>query len=354
MPTLPAPPEDILNAIAEKYKTYKPTNYEIRNELLADKIQADDRNITTRVSTPFVTQQYIKGLKSFKQKPYKIHEYIHNNTRNVEIFDVTYEFNENRTRKVEKLKINNKNKNLVLVGCSLTFGVGVNQGEDLASFLYQKMPQYNVYNMGIPGGGMNDFLTDVIKLKRLNNINKVGGAVIYTMIYPHITRAFCSLECHEEPTKWMRLLINDTYDFKDSGELVSTGSYFESNRTLFYYRELLAKSNFLKFIGYERPKLYSDAYIDKYIEFIIFLKKHYQKMNLDFYLYLPKVNNMFPNDFLDRLENRGIKVLAFDNKNFKKYFNQQKLLIPGDGHMNKMGNDYHASVIADFLKKHGY
>ena len=101
MPTLPAPPVDILNAIAEKYKTYKPNNYEIRNELLADKIQADDRNITTRVSTPFFTRLYIKGLKSFKQKPYKIHEYIHNNTRNVEIFDVTYEFNENRTRKTK-------------------------------------------------------------------------------------------------------------------------------------------------------------------------------------------------------------------------------------------------------------
>ncbi|MEQ1721957.1 MAG: hypothetical protein ABL930_02195 [Pseudobdellovibrio sp.] len=212
----------------------------------------------------------------------------------------------------------------------MTFGIGVNQGEDLASFLYQKMPKYNVYNMGIPGGGMNEILSDVVKNMRLNDINNLGGAVVYTMFNTHITRTFCSVECHEGPAKWMKYQLKDTYDFNDAGELISTGSYFESNRLLFYHREILAKSNFLKFIGFERPKHYSDEYIEKYIRYINFLKTHYQKFNLEFYVYLPIVDNFFSVDFKTRLEKNGIKVIAYNNKNLQIHL-REKLNIPGEG-----------------------
>ncbi|MEQ1721956.1 MAG: hypothetical protein ABL930_02190, partial [Pseudobdellovibrio sp.] len=101
---LPEPSSDVLHEVSEKSKSYKPAKFEMTNEL-----KTDSDNMQ-RFSEPFVAKRYIMGLESFRQKPYKINERSHSHTRNIDFFNATYEFNENRTRKVEMQKINVKNK----------------------------------------------------------------------------------------------------------------------------------------------------------------------------------------------------------------------------------------------------
>lgn len=341
-------PESIYEEINQKYKDFKPQNYEIISELFRA-----DKAFQVRKLEPYATNILINDQQHLKKSRYEIHETSYSNQKNVYIFDVKYEFDEHRRRIVKGQKIQPTQKNIVLLGCSLAFGVGVNQGEDLASFLHKKMPRYNIYNLGFPGGGMHQFMADIFQLNRLQDMNKQGGAVVYIMIYPHITRTFCSLECHEQSGRWMHRLNQYTYEFNNTGEPVLQDSYSKTRNALFYTREILAKSQFLKFIGYDRPKIHSEFEIDKYIKYLVYMQQHYKKMNLDFYVYFPKSTGIFPDNFFSMLEEQGVKYFDYNSSNSDLNFSS-RITIPGDGHWTKMGNDFQASLIADYLKKQGY
>lgn len=343
----PRAPDHIVDEITTKYKNFKPDNYEKARSLF------NNQKTKLRSSSPYVPQKFI-GMVNLKFKaPFKITDKSVNTKYNVTLFDSTYEFDAHRRRIVKNQKINANFKNIVLIGCSLTFGVGVNQGEDLASNLHQRMPKYNIYNLGIPGAGMNQMLQDLQSYKRLEDLNNRGGVVIYSMIYPHLERTFCSMACHNETQNWMALQNKNMYDINESGELVSLGSYKKYNKTQYWLREILAKSATLQFIGYDSPKVYDDFYINKYIQYLKYLQNFYKSKNLDFYLYIPIQNKFFDKSFLAQLETNSIKSFSYDQSQVLKSF-AGRLNIPGDGHFSKMGNDFQAALISNYLKSQGY
>lgn len=343
----PPTPKYIITELIKKYENFKPENYDRALDLF------NSQKNKIRRSAPHVPQKFISMVDFKFEAPFKITDKSINTKFDITIFDSTYEFDSHRRRVVKNQKINAKSKNIVLIGCSLAFGVGVNQGEELASHLHARMPKYNIYNLGIPGAGMNQMLEDALVYKRLEDLNTQGGAVIYIMIYPHLERTFCSTACHSPSQDWMARQNKNIYEFNESGELVPTGAYNNINPAQYWTRELLAKSEALKFMGYDNPKRYDDDHIDKYIHFLKYLQSFYKSKNLDFYLFLPTQNKLFPPTFMAQLEKNSIKSFAYRNNQVLEWF-AGRLNIPGDGHWNIMGNDFQSALIADYLKSQGY
>ena len=76
----------------------------------------------------------------------------------------------------------------VFLGCSMTFGLGVGDAETLPAQFAESMPQFQPFNAGFPGYGLQHVwlrLTDDTFLQR---ISFDQGIVIYTFIDDHINR----------------------------------------------------------------------------------------------------------------------------------------------------------------------
>lgn len=332
-----------LKILISEYQNFNISNYSIRNELRIG-------GPRERHYKPFPPESFIEGKKYFITSDKEINDIHIEANKKIELFNVNYIFDENKIRLTKGAKRNANSKNIVLVGCSLVFGTGVNQGEDISSYLTQYMPDYNVYNMGIPSGGMSDFLNDIFIYKRLQP-NQNGGAVVYMMIYDHLERTFCSLDCYRESRKnW--ILPKNYYELNEKNEVFTLGSHQKSKPVKYLIYSTLAKSEFLKYIGFDRPRIYDKNEIEKYLEFVKTLKNFYKKnFNLDFYVYLPHPNRYFPTDLVPLIESHGIKTFAAGNV---PEVIRDKIEILGDGHWSQLGNNYHSLILTDYLKSEGY
>lgn len=97
--------------------------------------------------------------------------------------DVTYSVNSNGYRCAEFNSIDWSNS-VVVLGCSLTFGIGVDDSETTSSLL-QNILGHNVINLGMPGTGADYVLHNLARLKQANiNPKKI------IIQYPHSTRSF--------------------------------------------------------------------------------------------------------------------------------------------------------------------
>ena len=333
------PPKEVIELIREKYQKPQP-NFDIARELDTFR-EFNDRSGAPIPAYKYISENSIKGENNFT-----IRDTIFNKKFNRSIFDEKYVFDENKFRKIPDQKINSSKKNLLLLGCSVAFGIGVAQGQDMGSKLKAEFPDYNVYNMGRPAGGMGDFLGEITSADRVKSISNNGGFVVCVMIYPHIARTFCDMDCHVEPTSWMR--YGNVYDFDDQGSLVSLGSYQKAHPFLFSIREVLGKSEFLKYVGYGLSGYRDTDQTDKYIEYMKYLKKFYSAKNLNFYVYLPTIDRNFNQEFFKKLHEENFEVFYY--KRPVELLDKNILEIIGDGHYTEAGNEYHAKLMADHLK----
>jgi len=78
---------------------------------------------------------------------------------------------------------------LATLGCSFTWGVGVDDDETFASQLAARLPDRHVYNFGIPGAGPNDLLAREEELGLFSAIQEPRGSALYLWIGEHVQRA---------------------------------------------------------------------------------------------------------------------------------------------------------------------
>ncbi|MEQ1723362.1 MAG: hypothetical protein ABL930_09315 [Pseudobdellovibrio sp.] len=106
-----------------------------------------------------------------------------------------------RIDKIENLK--NTKLSVVFVGCSHTFGEGVNYEQSLPGLFAKKYPCYNVYNVSARGVSLAQHL---FHLKRGDHfLNTPLGSdiiLIYTYTEDHIFRESCSTACLSESNQW--------------------------------------------------------------------------------------------------------------------------------------------------------
>ena len=123
---------------------------------------------------------------------------------------------------------------LLFMGCSFTFGQGVNDHETLPFYVARLAPTYNPYNYGVMGYGPQSILEKLQSQEIASEIKERQGALIYTFIDHHIDRVVGSRQVVNSWGAHMPFYKLDAQD-----QLVRIGD-FTSGRplTALFYRAL--------------------------------------------------------------------------------------------------------------------
>jgi hypothetical protein len=263
------------------------------------------------------------------------------------IFDAVYSLDENHVRRSSAAPYDGKKKNVLLLGCSYPFGVGVNDDETLTGFLAKDLKNFNYYNLGVASGGLSNALDDIYFKDRLGGLNKNGGVVIYHYWYDQFARYFASSETVREwdPAPHQQYRIED-------GKLLPSADFDERSAIKAFFLRMLDKSELLYFSGLTQ-QFYSLDNQKQFLQLLQYIRDFYKsEYNLDFYVLVMNPESIPSRYFLDQLQERDMKYILY--KSMNDYFPPHEIIIAGDGHFNPKGNYAFSRLVKAKLKEDGF
>lgn len=327
-------PLSILEEANKKYdsKNYNLDEFEKRNSLKhLSKFEQTPSLFVTNLIKFNHTDRDIQQAVTIREKRFVGNEVF---------YDVTYSLDDRHVRASKAGPQNETFKNFLSIGCSHTFGVGVNDSETIAGQLAKKIKNYNFYNLGVPGGGLTEILDDVYYKDRLVNLNKNGGAVAYFFWQDHFRRYFKNIDVPLKERVYYEI-ENDT--------LIRKQPYLEAAAWKMTLQNLLEKSYFLRSINFGEYN-FSIENQNKFINYLSFVQKFYKEnYNLDFYVLILEPTSTPSKHFLESLSSHNIKYIRFNRLN--NYFDLHEILIGGDGHYNPKGLFLYSELIRFGVKK---
>jgi len=112
------------------------------------------------------------------------------------IYEADYSTDEHARRLTLNPNPEQRTKFLVLFGCSMTFGAGVNDDETFAAHLAQRLPDYHVYNCGVEGYGPQNMLYELEKGSLRKEVPQEEGIFVYSFMDDHARRAIGTMKLH--------------------------------------------------------------------------------------------------------------------------------------------------------------
>ena len=119
-----------------------------------------------------------------------------------------------------------RHKFLLFFGCSMTFGLGVNDDETMPFYVAQYASHYRPYNYGVSGYGPHYMLAQLQRGDLPKEIHEHQGIAIYTFIDHHINRAIGTMRVYNQWEQHAPFYTLDAHD-----RLVRKGD-FTSGRPL--------------------------------------------------------------------------------------------------------------------------
>ncbi len=246
-----------LKAIAESdlWKNYRPDNFADRNTIEKETGEIESLKFLV-LNKNYIIYQKNKKIRAFKETE-----------NHKKIFDVNYTTNESSHRVV--VQRSSQDEQLLLFGDSFTWGIGVQDEESYPYVLSKLSSNRNVYNLGIPGGSVNDILDDLQNEGyRYKNIQFKKGYSVYVAISDHIQRTTCTLKCFNESyVKWLPQKSNYTYN---GHEMIRLGSFEESRPVLNLFYKAINKLFLIQFFKIDFSTF--DWQIEKFVLMIKQLK----------------------------------------------------------------------------------
>lgn len=265
------------------------------------------------------------------------------------VIDVRYGLDENHVRLngAGLTRRSAKKKNILLLGCSYVFGLGVNDDQTTAAYVAREAPEFNVYNLGVPAGSITHVVEDIYIGRRLQGLNKNGGVVIYQYWHDHFPRHFTNLN-----TLRNNYPVMSRYDFRiESGRLSVRPKPNEKSSWTYRILLLLSQSEFLNFTGWGY-NTYSRSYQDQFMDLLVYARDFYlREYNLDFYLLIMNPEDIPSPYFLELLNRYNIRYMLYTGN--WRYFLENELSIPGDKHFTPLGNYLYAQKILTRLRRDG-
>ena len=93
---------------------------------------------------------------------------------------ITYEHNSYGYR-TKEFELNATRPSIVCIGCSFTYGTGVTNDSTWVSKIAQQYPDYNVYNLGYPGGSSDTVVRTLLSVG--NKLNTKIVCVLWPEVY---------------------------------------------------------------------------------------------------------------------------------------------------------------------------
>lgn len=120
---------------------------------------------------------------------------------------------------------NNKKGSIILFGCCMTYGVGINDNSQTISHIMANLTGRTVYNRAIPGWGLQHMYYQLTDPRFPSEIKVKPEYIIYTIIKDHYRRLFSNSSANEP--------YYLTYSVKNNKLVKNPDSFL--NRSLFVY-----------------------------------------------------------------------------------------------------------------------
>ncbi|MCB0429373.1 MAG: hypothetical protein H6585_04395 [Flavobacteriales bacterium] len=235
---------------------------------------------------------------------------------------------------------------ILMFGCSVTFGSGLNDDETLPYFLGLNMKDYQVYNYADMGYGTQQMLAILEKtdLHTQVSLSSEPPVLVYVFIDPHIERNIGSMYVYN---KWGSNM--PYYERSSDGIPVRKGSFRTGRKGRSYFYHILGKSNIARFLNInEIHKVNHDDYIftaDLIARARDLFKERYGSDR--FYVMIAAASLRDPT-FPDELKARNIRYFRYEDR---LEGNRADYEFPHDGHPNRKWTEAIAGFLAADLKQ---
>jgi hypothetical protein len=198
---------------------------------------------------------------------------------------------------------------LLFFGCSMTFGLGVNDNETMPFYVTQHASHYRPYNYGVPGYGPHYMLAQLQRGDLTKEIKENHGIALYTFIDHHIHRAIGSMGVYNEWEQHAPFYTLDAHD-----RLVRKGDFTSGRPLVSFLYWVMGKSQILHYYNVTFPARIREEHIRLTARLIAEARTafHQQFPNAEFYVLLyPGVTR--GQDLIPYLAQAGIKYLDYSS-----------------------------------------
>lgn len=247
---------------------------------------------------------------------------------------------------------------VVLLGCSFTWGSGVDDDETFASVIAREEPRVHVYNLGMRGAGPNDVLDDMEEHpNRWDDIKTKKGVVLYSMIGDHFERASCDSVCHIDPEGFYNgqpvanRMTKSRYVL-ENGELVRRGRFNDESPMMLRLKHWFFSSRILSAFYYVWTQdIFPEDLrpVAKMLEKIMIESK--KKTGYEFYVvFFPDQEfERFP-EFKEILDELKVPYIEYSNVNFNRALDRRGFFAV-DGHPSRLGHEAFGRLLLRDLRK---
>jgi hypothetical protein len=236
-----------------------------------------------------------------------------------------------------------RHKFLLFFGCSMTFGLGVNDNETMPFYAAQYASHYRPYNYGVSGYGPHHMLAQLQRGDLTKEIHENDGIAIYTFIDHHIDRAIGTMRVYNQWEQHAPFYTLDTHD-----RLVRKGDFTSGRPLVSFLYWVMGRSQILQYYNIMFPLSMREEHIRLTARMIAEARTAFQQQfpSAEFYVLLyPGVRR--GKDLIPYLAQAGVKYL--DYASFIDWPHQG--LTQADGaHPTAQG---HQTVVAQLAKDLG-
>ena len=246
----------------------------------------------------------------------------------------------------------NRDKYAIFIGCSVTFGLGVEDDETLPYYFAQYDSGYCAYNFGVGGYGPQNVLALLSNYNLKKFVKQDSGVCIYSYIKHHVYRAIGDMATY---TAWGESL--PYYDY-ELGKLIRVGSFGSDRRLISGFYTLMSKSNFVRYFKLNFPPKLTARHYKISCDMIRQTRDLYRQQfnNDNFYVMIMPTN--FDQPMIDCLSEYGVKIIdvskLFASSNLASMDSsaiKDLYFIPHDGHPTPLAYRLIAGQLADQLER---
>jgi hypothetical protein len=234
-------------------------------------------------------------------------------------------------------------KHALFLGCSFTFGEGLNFSSTFPAIFEQQNPSYKSYNYGCPGSAPHQMA--LLFDEGINTINRSvikesDGFALYTFIDDHLNRVYGSSLYFS----WAEGLTPDVF-IKNDSLMVKPRS-----KNQLFYADILNNLGLAKILGITLEYPHAEEFHKRFADIISYTAKKYWEINPkgDFMvgIYPGYVYDLAWTKYLDQ----RVKVLQIDTPpDFLQ--NPDKYKIKHDGHPTREFYAYYVEEITKLIVK---
>jgi hypothetical protein len=196
---------------------------------------------------------------------------------------------------------------LLFFGCSMTFGLGVNDNETMPFYVGHFASHDRPYNYGVSGYGPHYMLAQLQRGNLTQEINENHGIAIYTFIDHHIDRAIGTMRVYN---LWEQHAPFYTLDAHD--RLVRQGDFTSGRPLVSFLYWVMGKSHVFQYYNITFPPRIREEHVRLTARIIAEARTAFHKQfpSADFYVLLyPGVRG--GEDIIPYLAQAGVKYLDY-------------------------------------------